>query len=825
MPLSGSAFWGVVQPYERVNLITNPSFERGTAGWGTLQAGTIGTASDVAAFGAWSGSYAPTSNGTCGVRSPSFVLGNGSTYAISAYIRGIAGIPYRIAVADSSGLNFQGSTTFTGGGTTHRYSFNFAEPSGATRTLVIQKNADSSTGVLYIDGVQVELGGLTTYIDGDQDGCIWMGAPHVSASYRSGTYRGGGSVVALADLGLKPDEMLGVGMPPQEVTSQSFALDAGGEYLRSRAGERPFTLTFKPITGTTLQDFHLTRKTIGNTFKPNLTDPQQPIRFWYTGGQGTVQIDAVYAGGLELGDMTGPMAESGAVRFIAHDPYWSATTQHGTALAARTNIGSANNIAARDPYGRWGTLGQSNGSTTNSLIRAVALGTDQTVYIGGAFSTVGGTLYPGGIGQYFPQTNTFGTFVGGTLDSNNIFALAVSPDNTLYIGGDQTTAGGTTSPAVSLWKNTFGTLTGGTIAGATATTRALLYSPTGTLYVGGDFNTAGGTTARFVARWANAVWGTLKGQAGGTVDTGVQAFAYDQRQTLYLGGSFTKAGGTTAACIASWNEAFGTLLTGVTNASSTQVIGMAVGPDQRLYVGGMFGSAGGGSVQHVAVWNGVGYGGLANGVGVTTTGAGVNTILPLADGRLLIAGLSWSGSASGRPVTDSMAIWNGYTYLPVDVTLYRTFAGGGIIYDAVQSPTGTLYIVGQFSGSTQAAAVAQIVNVGMAPAYPTLKTRNTGAGTARIFQFGNTLTGAMLYFDLVLQPSEEVILRTVPGERSFTSSFRGNIFGNILGGSNIAGFRLLPGTNYISFYADTDNLLTSIYWTPRSDSIDGGTIY
>jgi hypothetical protein len=76
------AFWHIVVPTGRTdrNQAINPSFELGTAGCGTIQAGTVGTTSGAQAFGAWSGSVATTTNGTAGFMGPSFTAGNGTAY-------------------------------------------------------------------------------------------------------------------------------------------------------------------------------------------------------------------------------------------------------------------------------------------------------------------------------------------------------------------------------------------------------------------------------------------------------------------------------------------------------------------------------------------------------------------------------------------------------------------------------------------------------------------------------------------------------------------------------------------------------------------------
>jgi hypothetical protein len=71
-------------------------------------------------------------------------------------------------------------------------------------------------------------------------------------------------------------------------------------------------------------------------------------------------------------------------------------------------------------------------------------------------------------------------------------------------------------------------------------------------------------------------------------------------------------------------------------------------------------------------------------------------------------------------------------------------------------------------------------------------------------------------------PFEIANLSLIPGSVSFVSNIRGNLLNDIIGGSNITTWRLLPGTNRISFLADNDDLKADIWWTPRHQSADGG---
>ncbi len=138
----------------------------------------------------------------------------------------------------------------------------------------------------------------------------------------------------------------------------------------------------------------------------------------------------------------------------------------------------------------------------------------------------------------------------------------------------------------------------------------------------------------------------------------------------------------------------------------------------------------------------------------------------------------------------------------------------------------TLYVGGDFVGTTYAASIGTLVNTGRAAVYPVLRLRNLHAtGTARLYQLLNTTTGAGLYFNYIMLPGEQALLTLQPGQRSFQSSVRGNIFGVIIPGSNLATFNLLSGTNYISFFSDQDSLEASFFWQPKGWAADSGTVF
>jgi len=84
-----------------------------------------------------------------------------------------------------------------------------------------------------------------------------------------------------------------------------------------------------------------------------------------------------------------------------------------------------------------------------------------------------------------------------------VFALAIAPDGTLYVGGSFTTAGGFTVNHVAKWSNTSWSPVE---TGMDDTVLSLAVAPDGTLYAGGYFTTAGGTTAIRIAKWNRMAW-------------------------------------------------------------------------------------------------------------------------------------------------------------------------------------------------------------------------------------------------------------------------------------------------------------------------------
>jgi hypothetical protein len=138
-----------------------------------------------------------------------------------------------------------------------------------------------------------------------------------------------------------------------------------------------------------------------------------------------------------------------------------------------------------------------------------------TVFIGGQFGTLAGTLAPH-IGMYFPLTNRFGTLIGRhdpAQRRRRVLHSRQNPNGTVFFGGQFTTIAGTTANHIGQYTGAFGTLTGGTLSPVGGVVLSLLYSPLGTLLIGGQFGTASGTRTGNIAMW-NGAFGSYGGSVG-----------------------------------------------------------------------------------------------------------------------------------------------------------------------------------------------------------------------------------------------------------------------------------------------------------------------
>ena len=192
------------------------------------------------------------------------------------------------------------------------------------------------------------------------------------------------------------------------------------------------------------------------------------------------------------------------------------------------------------------------GSGTDGVVYAVTAGLNDTVLLGGEFSSVGGVPR-----ARVARLNVFGAVDPGfnppAITNGVVYDLEVQSDGKVLVGGDFTAVGATPSGrlvrlnADGSLDAAFATQTG---LGADGSVYALAVQPDGKILLGGDFITFNGASRTRLARL----------NSDGSLDTGfvvgsganntVFALAVQPDGHIVLGGSFTEVYGSPRAGIA-----------------------------------------------------------------------------------------------------------------------------------------------------------------------------------------------------------------------------------------------------------------------------------
>jgi hypothetical protein len=269
---------------------------------------------------------------------------------------------------------------------------------------------------------------------------------------------------------------------------------------------------------------------------------------------------------------------------------WLAIGPDGILYAAGSftsmgGIANTNNIAKWNGSA-WSALG--TGVTGGSGILSMAVDGQNNLYVGGSFTTMGGVANTTRIAKW--DGSAWSAL--GTGANDVVRAVAIGPGNIVYIGGDFTTANAVSAIRVAVWNGTtFAALS----TGMDSSVRALAVGPNNILYAAGDFTTAGGVTATRAAMWNGAAWFPMG--AGLSVSATVLTVLPDG--TVWSGGAPASGGVAFRSPMARWN---GSSWVGTDNNLVSSSTVQAITPDRagRLYVGySSFGTANQGGLTTV----------------------------------------------------------------------------------------------------------------------------------------------------------------------------------------------------------------------------------
>lgn len=298
----------------------------------------------------------------------------------------------------------------------------------------------------------------------------------------------------------------------------------------------------------------------------------------------------------------------------------------------------ANNIALWDGSA-WRTLGVGILNGADGPVRAIAVGSGDTIYVGGEFLNAGGKP-----ASYIARWDGSGwsSMPGGL---NGPVQSILTQGNDLFIGGQFTASGSQKLGHAARWNGgSWGALGNGGVNGFV---RALI-SVGGAIYAGGEFSIANGLYARNVASIEGNVWSSLGVDPQNGIYGIVTTIALHDTD-VYIGGAFVTVGGDRTGSLARWD---GERWHRVAPELNGPVRAIAVDAAGGLYVGGEFTRAGELDVNGLAYWDGARWSAVGNGMGGATPYV---YALAISNGSLYVGG---AFSMAGTHRTNRVARWD-----------------------------------------------------------------------------------------------------------------------------------------------------------------------
>lgn len=616
----------------------------------------------------------------------------------------------------------------------------------------------------------------------------------------------------------------GAGVAPIEVHSSAYGLLSGSTYESTRYAERTFLLT-GTLLGSSQSDLHDKRLALIAALRPRLGQPATTVQLRYLGNSGkTLAINCRYAGGLEYAKQEG-FSEIIPLRFVAHDPFWFDVTENSETLTEQATF-EADYFAYLDEDGFW----QHDGDKPDDVVWAI-IDTGQgdgTVYVGGAFGSIGATSGYGGVAMFDPSDGSW-TKLGAGADDGTVLALEVDPLGNLYAGGSFS---GMQSKAntrgVARWTPgafTWSALGTGLDDGAC---HALDYRASGGdghgLYVAGTFTGAGGVAnTSKIARY-DAGWESVSSDLpNGTVrDVNVTT-----SNLIFIGGDFTSVGGEDGTSYLAAYTVQGLLLTHF-NASDfiTSTVyalgGKAYNPYGTTLPGLIYAATAEGVHEYHGGWRTLG--------GADTPNNLSHALATNAEGHLLAGGTFTE--AGGLDTISPLAVWRGGVWNRFGVDLPIAVSTTTVTAVAYNSK-GMIFIGhnGASGGTKPAGSVLTPGNSGNVDAYPVFTITGT-SGVVEIYEISNfgplsfvkqglvDVPQTVYFGNLYVDDGETITITTGPGVAGVQSDQRGNLNHTVLPGSSLARFHLPPGSTSVSLYASSTSPTSEVSWHNRYLSFD-----
>lgn len=817
----------LVVPEETTNQISNPSFETDTSAW----SGSGGALTRVAGGvrGAYCGQFLGTVvSAAIAADLPSTGGAGGTSWTVSGWVKAsstLVSLDLYAVPNGGGGAVLISRASHPGDGAWHELIATGTASSSTYQTVQLRVSDSRSSGwtAVLLDAIQLERKAYrTTYCDGDEAGCRWLGTRHLSRSYRPASTRAGGRPQSFRALGFTVQSMAGAGMPPVKNLTTDYEYRAGASYQRTAVQARLLTLMVTVDGQRDVAAFHAARDRLLRILAPSRSGVASLLR--YTKHGVATRLHVRYDGGLEMTDVRWPL-EQFPVRLLAEDPLWESDIERSLVLSTFNQLTIYDGLARRTPEGIWDQIGTQAGDSTGIQINAIAKAPDGTIYAGGGLTgaVVGGTTMALPLmkwtGTAWAQCGSGTTSAGASINT-----IAFGPDGRVYVGGTFLTLGGVTASNIAIYDpaaNTWSAMGSGFNA-AVYTICVDTAGVTGRVWAGGAFTARGNgfggsgiAVGPYVAYFDGTNWFTQL-----STNNVVTVITRGADGYLYVGGAFTTINDSlttiSAAGIARWLGPY----TGT--GSSPNALGSGVNdqprsiwldPDTgRLYVAGNFTTAGGLAAYGVAIWTGSGWQALG-GFQEAGGAADVFGFFKLSNGDLLAFG-RFDSIVSGRPCYYGVAKWTGSDWIPLDGILQGS--GAQYVLTAVEASPGEL-IFGLSATKTLIYYGPSNLVAASGTTYPKLVLAGLSAGL--LLTLVNRMTGSSLVLDYQAISGETLALDLRPDRKTLTSSWKGDVTGSIPLATALSTWSLEDGTQDVGLLSTAGGTGT-MTWRDRHWSVD-----
>lgn len=480
----------IVKPKPITNYLKDPSFES----WGRLGGApaiwtrsSVATAPSPSAGNGWRGIFG------CSIVESEYVYqevtlpSTGVAYTASVWVYVEAGT-VTLKMCDATTEANAVTSTSTETGKWVRLSVSATRASAATRIKISAGTGALGSNTVYCDAVQVELGNLSDYCDGDEPDCRWNGMRFLKTSSRGDTRMGGERVELDNGSTIGCEIFMGTGGPDVETQYEPNPELPGGTYKLVRDDQRTMVLQLwaavEDDSTTPLEDLHALRATLTELIQPGSesTNPE-PFLLVYTGNTADLVLKAHYVGGLG-GTIGSQYFERITLTMVSDGPYWEEEREVCVALDTGQSLTPQRAIARIN--GVWGQLG---GAPDAQVWDTAYSKTDGALYICGAFANLGAVAAVR-CGRWTGEAWEAMSLPAGTYVT---VAIAIAPNGYPYVADYNT---GTNVTTIKYWDGSSWTSLGVTLTGVVY---AIGFNDYNQLFVAGDF-------ANRIARWTGAAW-------------------------------------------------------------------------------------------------------------------------------------------------------------------------------------------------------------------------------------------------------------------------------------------------------------------------------